>query len=197
MIQGDNMNKIILVTVVLLLLGLLLYAEETVIPQNENPVPRFEKRDAFLVIGLETKDDMEGDNMMNVWMDFFKVQSKIPETIGKDMYGITYMGESYDPDTMKGYIYFVGMRVKEECNVPEGLLLHKVPAGYYAVFEHKGKVENIGNTYNYIYGEWTYTSGYKPLMQDVFELYGDRFIDGSEESVTEIWIPVVMPEVKE
>ena len=169
----------------------LAYADE--IEEQKFPKPRFEKRPGFLVMGIEAEDALEGDTMMALWMDFFKIQPTIPEPVGEAIYGITYYGDDYDPQTMKGYKYLVGMEVAVEVKLPEGLVMHKVPDGYYAVFEHRGPIEKINATYEYIFGGWILDSGYKSAPQDVFEVYDARFKQDSDASVMEIWVPVIAP----
>ncbi|MGC9362707.1 MAG: GyrI-like domain-containing protein, partial [Candidatus Syntrophosphaera sp.] len=96
-----------------------------------------------------------------------------------------------DPEKGTEYMYFAGVEVEDGMKVPEGAKIHKVPAGHYAVFEHRGDIASIGETYDYIYGKWMYESGRKPARQDMFELYDERFEPGSGESVVEIWVPVI------
>lgn len=158
---------------------------------------RFEASEPFIVMGLEAQNAMDGDAMMELWKKFFTLGDKLPEPVGNRLYGIYYPGEKYDPATMHGYNYFVGMEVKDKVDLPEDLQLHKVPGGNYAVFEYLGPVKEIGRAYEYIYGEWLTTTGYKPASLEMFEAYDDRFDEDSPESVVEIWIPVQKPELEE
>ncbi len=190
------MSKIMMLILLGLILTSMAFAEEAAKPDPGKPQPRFEKRPGFLVMGIEAKNAMEGDTMMKLWMDFFNIQPEIPETVDQNIYGITYYGDDYNPETMEGYSYLVGMEVISEVKMPEGLVLHKVPDGFYAVFEHHGKIEKIDATYEYIFGEWMNLSGFKSAPQDVFEMYGINFEPDSDESVMEIWVPVLMPESK-
>ncbi|MBW6514368.1 MAG: GyrI-like domain-containing protein [Candidatus Syntrophosphaera sp.] len=177
--------------VALLLMGALLLAQEEFAAEGQFSKPRFEKREAFLVMGLETKEVQEEEAYMKHWMSFFEIQEKIPEPVGNCIYGITYHGGGFDPQTGKGNVYFVGMEVREAVELPEVLHLHKVPPGYYAVFEHRGDIQNVSKAYEYIFGQWVFESGNKPAPQDMFERYDERFDPGSKDSVVEIWIPIV------
>lgn len=174
----------------------LLSAGDAAQPQDNVIKPHFVIRDAFEVMGLQTENPYEGDNMMRIWTNFMEIEHKIPEIVGKASYGVSYAGEEYNPDTMEGMYYFVGDEVKPETEMPEGFMRHKVPGAYYAVFEHKGKIDYIGKTYDYIYNIWLPKTNTKIVDQDSFELYDDRFIPNSDKSVMEIWIPVLKPEIK-
>jgi len=184
------MKQIITLCVLLLVLISGCARQKTIITKESTLEPRYQKLAAFYVIGLEEEDAMEGGKMMELWGAYFENKDNIPNPISDTAYGITYFGKNYNPQTMKGYKYFVGRQVKDLDNVPQNLLGHEVPAANYAVFEHKGKIETIGNTYAYIFGEWLKQSGKKPAMQDVFELYDERFIHDSDNSVLEIWVPI-------
>jgi AraC family transcriptional regulator len=187
--KGVTMNKTVIILLALLLLSGLCLAQAT----EEAQALRYEERGPFLVMGLEAKNAMEGNAMTRAWQDFFLIREKIPEPVGMDAYGIYYPGEEYDPDTMQGMNYFVGIEVKETVEMPKGLMLHKVPGGYYAVFDYVGKIEGIGDAYGYIYGKWMAESGMKIASEEMFEVYDERFQEDSDKSVTEIWIPVVKP----
>ena len=184
------MYKSILLLVLLICLTGILLAQEKNEPKKENLEPRYEKREGFVVVGIEAVDAMEGDKMMELWTKFAEISPKIPDAVSPVEYGITYYGKDYDPETMKGYNYFVGKEVSSVDNIPEGLLMHKVPEGHYAVFEHKGLIQNIGKTYGYIFGAWMQGNGIKAAQQDVFEVYDKRFKYDSEDSILEIWVPI-------
>ncbi len=157
---------------------------------------RFEAREPFFVMGLETKNAMESEAMVDIWTKFFALKDTLPEPVGNCSYGIYYPGEDYDPTTMQGYNYFVGLEVKEPVELPENLLIHAVPGGYYAIFNYVGPISDIGNAYEYIFGEWLASSSYIPALGEMFETYDERFDGESADSVAEIWIPVQKRELK-
>ncbi len=158
---------------------------------------RFEAREPFFVMGLEAKNAMESEAMVNIWTEFFSLKDKLPEPVGDCSYGIYYPGEDYDPMTMQGYNYFVGLEVKEPVELPENLLVHNVPGGYYAIFDYVGPINDIGRAYEYIFGDWLASSSFVPAMGEMFETYDDRFDGESAESVAEIWVPVQKRVLKE
>ncbi|HPV14273.1 MAG TPA: GyrI-like domain-containing protein [Candidatus Cloacimonadota bacterium] len=168
-----------------------LAAQEAEKPEPKEPMKvRFEERKPFIVAGVEAENAMDSEAMAAIWAKFISLRDKIPEPVGDFCYGIHYTGKDYDPKTMKGSKYFVGMEIKEPVEMPEELLIHKVPGGYYAVFEYIGSINDIGGAYGYIFGEWLASSGFIPAMGDMFEFYGERYAGESEKSVVEIWLPV-------
>lgn len=192
------MRRAILITLLAIFLGLA-WAENT--EPNPYPTPevlqarsdlkyRFEKRDTFQLIGIEERDFMMSDNLMELWKKFLQVEGEIPNQAAKTQYGISYATKEFDPKTMKGYNYFVGLEVSSLDKVPDGMLTHIVPAASYVVFDHHGPVETIPKTYEYIFGPWMKISGSKPAETDTFEVYGERF-DNPDDPVVEIWVPIL------
>lgn len=168
-----------------------LAAQEAEKPEPKEPMRiRFEWRNPFIVAGVEAENAMESEAMAAIWAKFISLRDKIPEPIGDYCYGIHYTGKDYDPKTMKGSKYFVGMEIKEPVEMPEELLIHKVPGGYYAVFEYVGSINAIGEAYGYIFGELQKTVSFIPAMSDMFEVYDERYAGDSDKSVVEIWVPV-------
>jgi len=156
--------------------------------------PRLERRDAFPVAGIQVRDVMEQDVLMKLWMDFMELRHLIPDPVSPVEYGISYYGEDFDPETETGYYYLVAQEVKALDDLPEPLVGHTVPAGNYLVFEHRGSIHQIQNSFGYIFGKYFQNSKFIPARQDVFELYDERFAGESPDSVVEIWVPVHIDE---
>jgi len=76
-------------------------------------------------------------------------------------------------------------------NVPQGMRAKVIPAGKYAVFTHKGTLERIEYTMNYIYGSWLPRSGYERANGPDIELYDCRFKIGLEDSEFDIYLPLL------
>ncbi|MCB5224136.1 MAG: GyrI-like domain-containing protein [Candidatus Cloacimonadaceae bacterium] len=186
------MKKVIFLLMAFAIVAVSLVAQESSIisPAPTQVKMRFEEREPFLVMGLETMGTMESDDYMEAWTKFFSLREKLPETVDNCIYGIYYPGEKFDPKTMKGNNYLVGMEVKESVELPKELKLIKAPGGYFAVFDHVGSVKDIGETYEYIFGPWLATSGYIPVGAEMYERYDERFKESSANSVIEIWVPV-------
>lgn len=63
--------------------------------------------------------------------------------------------------------------------------------GEYAVFTHKGKIDALKMTYDYIWGTWLLCSGFEIDSRDDFELYDGRFLGADNDlSEIDIYIPV-------
>ncbi|RLC58612.1 MAG: hypothetical protein DRH89_00625 [Candidatus Cloacimonadota bacterium] len=59
-----------------------------------------------------------------------------------------------------------------------------------AVFTHEGSLDNLSETYKYIYEEWLPKSGYELADGDEVEWYDSRFKYDSADSQMDIHIPI-------
>jgi AraC family transcriptional regulator len=48
--------------------------------------------------------------------------------------------------------------------------------GKFAVFTHKGKLDTLHMTYEFIWGTWVLCFGYEIDLRDDFEFYDERFL---------------------
>ena len=86
--------------------------------------------------------------------------------------------------------YMAGTVVSDFDNVPAGMLIKVIPAGRYAVFTHKGKLDKLQHTMNFIYGSWLAKSEYKLRDAPDLEMYDERFNLDSDDSEIDLYIPV-------
>ncbi|MDP3113985.1 MAG: GyrI-like domain-containing protein [Candidatus Cloacimonadaceae bacterium] len=179
------MNKSNLMIILFALLVVMLSAQKTSFTE-----PRIEKRGEFHVMGLQLKDSLDGAKLTQLWIDYYRLNAKIPEPVYGVEYGIKYFGKDFDPATMKGFYYLVGSEVKSLGKTPEPLNAHTVPSATYLVFEHRGSIADINHTYSHIFNHWFPKSKYKPAPQDVFEKYDARYKLGAADSLLEIWVPI-------
>lgn len=70
-------------------------------------------------------------------------------------------------------------------SLPHGMVLRILPASRYAVFTHRGSVEQLAETYRYIMGAWFPRTAYTPVQAPDFELY-----DASSPDVVTIYMPL-------
>jgi AraC family transcriptional regulator len=86
---------------------------------------------------------------------------------------------------------FVGTEVLSFDELPQSMSTKILSGGKYAVFTHKGKVDTLKMTYDYIWGTWLLCSGMEIDCRDDFEQYDDRFLGVDNDlSEIDIYIPV-------
>ena len=160
--------------------------------------PIFKTFEAMQVIGMSTHFicilSPEKNNHIvipKLWDSFIERASEIAGRLGPADIGlceaVANPAEKRHPDE---FFYMAGVQVSQIDKVPPGMMVKTVPAGRYAVFTHKGTLDKLEHTMNYIFGSWLAKSGEELRDAPDLELYGERFKYGSEDSELEICIPV-------
>lgn len=163
-----------------------------------NMEPRFEKIDEMKMIGLETRfisiRSPEKNNHVvipKLWDDFIKRAHEIKGRKGAIDFGVcSALGQEQAKSHPDECFYLAGAEVRDLNEIPPGMLAMKIPAGQYAIFSHKGKLDKLEHTMNYIFGSWLPKSGKKLRDAPDLEVYGDRFDPKSEKSEFDIYIPI-------
>lgn len=88
------------------------------------------------------------------------------------------------------YFYVAGTEVEDTSQIPEGMVTKTIPAGRYAVFTHKGRVDKIEHSMRYIFGSWLPKSGEELRDAPEFSVIEPGFDPNSEDSEFDIYIPV-------
>ena len=184
------MKKIILLF--MLILWMFSYAEnqELALADSTQTIePKIVKMEEMIIVGLQARMSMTNMTIPKLWKDFTPREDEVQNLVNPEQ----FWGVSFDMEQKEGtseFSYMVGRQAKNTENIPEGMSFHIVEARMYAVFSHKGPVENLEKTYQYIYQEWLPKSGHKPVMNDELELYDDRFKYGEPDSEMFIYVPI-------
>lgn len=153
--------------------------------------PRFVTRDPFTVAGLKCRTTMENNLIPALWDDFNqRAQELAPIAIGRCCYGVCFNEETDDPTQKNFFSYLAGMEVGSAQNLPSGMEARELPAADYAVFEHRGPLDTLQETYHAIYHDWLPNSAYAMFGSQDFELYDQRFKFNDPASILEIWVPI-------
>jgi len=126
-----------------------------------------------------------------LWDEFIQREGRIVHRSGAVNIGLCQAIPDDQPKHPEECLYVACTEVTAFDSVPEGMSAHVIPAGRYAVFTHKGKLDqSLEHTYNYIYGSWLPRSGEELRDAPDLELYDERFKFGSDDSEVDIYIPI-------
>jgi AraC family transcriptional regulator len=147
------------------------------------------EKEEFKVVGLQitttVQECISNNPHPKLWKDFLEKAEKIRNRVGNKSYGVS-------KEISKKECKFTSLacfEVDDLNNIPEGLTGMTVPKSKYAVFTHKGKLEDLTETYRKLYEEDMPKSGLK--QKEIWmEVYDERYIHGSEDSIMEIWVAV-------
>ena len=159
-------------------------------PKSVSPLPEIVSMKDLTLIGFEK--DFDASNMTEIpsmWMKLMQVEEQVQNKANSTeawgaSYNMDYSGDSFS------FTYFAGYEVTDIGTVPGGMVVHVAPASKYAKFSHFGPLENLTQTYSYIYGGWLPQSGYKEGTGNELELYNELFNPEGDDSEMFIFIPI-------
>ena len=151
--------------------------------------PRFEKRDAFRVLGVEdaAKNMEEADpGFHDLWMNrFMSRQGEVqPHSIDGAYYAVWF--GTNEADLSQG-TYLAGMAISGNPPVPDGWVIRDVPAAEYAVFE--STLRDVGDATEYGLSQWLPKSDCeRDFPKPRFDLMPPDTT--GQDSPVLVWIPV-------
>jgi AraC family transcriptional regulator len=154
--------------------------------------PRIMEKEGFTVAGMGAPFiSILSPNANNfevippLWGHYLPRAKEIQRSGDAD-YGIVYCLNGQTGECF----YLAGAALKKDATAPQGMETRQIPRGRYAIFIHKGKLDSLAHTMNYIHGSWMPKSGHRFREGPEIEVYDERFIPNSDKSELEIWIPI-------
>ncbi|TCO77920.1 AraC family transcriptional regulator [Marinisporobacter balticus] len=147
------------------------------------------------IIGMRSKATINNNLIPKMWNDFnpriLEIESRTPQLRG---YGICEVNPNYNMYEFNEDAEFneiVGVEVENYDTIPPGMIAKALAGGKYAIFTHRGSVEFLRMTYQYIWGTWIIYSKYEVDLRDDFEFYDERFLGPNHDSSEfDIYIPI-------
>lgn len=153
--------------------------------------PKIINKPGFTLVGLRYYGKNENQEIHELWNQFNRRMAQIGSVKHATNEACIGLCLTLDEDPMEGaFEYIAGLPVSEVENLPEGFVVRQVPEHTYAVFPHKGDLQSLGKTYEYIYETWLPQSGYDLAEKLDFEYYNEDFKDFAPDSVFYIYIPI-------
>ena len=148
--------------------------------------PRFEHGHFLLIAGLGgrfTQDTTQG--IPALWEKFIPEMDRIPSQKSEVTYGICC-----NPDGKGGFEYIAGVEIDKLDDLPDKYRWIEIQAQHYAVFEHKGSLDQLPATFQYIWKTWLPQSGKEAADAPEFERYSEDFNPKLNTGKLEIWLPI-------
>lgn len=148
--------------------------------------PRFEVTEKLLIAGMSGRFTFEiNEGIPALWQTFNPYIGNLPDQVN----GMTY-GVCCNPDAAGGFEYVAGVEVKRRDRLPASLRCVEIEPQRYAVFEHKGHVSTLHQTFCSIWNGWLPESGLESVEAPEFERYSADFDPVAGTGVLEIWLPI-------
>ena len=119
------------------------------------------------------------------WQRFMAYYEAIPAKHDRIPIGI-----SQAPDDNGQFPYICAVEVSRFGDIPEELVRLELAPRQYAVFEHKGHVSRIYETYTAIWNEALPAQGLVPADAPAIERHNPTFDPGTGEGGVALWIPL-------
>lgn len=153
--------------------------------------PKIVKKEGFTLVGLRYFGKNQNQEIHRLWEQFNQRMEELgglPNDTGEAAIGLCITPE--DASMEDGFEYVAGLPVSKVDDVPKGFVVREIPAYTYAVFAHKGDLQSLAKTYEYIYEAWLPQSGYQLAAKIDFEYYNEDFKDFTPNSVFYIYVPI-------
>jgi len=152
--------------------------------------PSFVDKEEFQVVGVDDIGKRETRNPATIWPKFQRLITKVPHKDQSHALAISIITKELAEKGENRFI--VCNEVSQVEDLPEGMISETFPAQKYAVFTLIGKLNNLGETYRYIIGDWLPNN---PRYERVpfgaeFEWYDARFSLNSDNSELDLYIPI-------
>lgn len=122
------------------------------------------------------------------WQRFMAMHDAIPDTLEEMPVGV-----SQPADDDGRFDYMCGAEVHRFGTLPPGLQRLEIPPRQYAVFEHRGHVASIYETYFHIWNVAMPTLGRAVADAPVIERHNPAFNPDTGEGGLSLWIPLEDP----
>lgn len=158
--------------------------------------PKFITKDEFTVVGMECVGSNQDGLFGRLWEGFIPRMSEISNSRQGVCYGMCGCGPDCEPEKgickceESGITYMACVEVSGTGEIPAGMVSKTIPANKYAVFTHKGNLDKLGDTYNYIYQTAIQEHGCEMAGSYCLESYDERFNPVGDDSELDIWVPV-------
>ena len=149
--------------------------------------PKIVTKPAFMVMGMKYVGRNQNQEIAQMWGALNPRYNEIPVVKDSCAYGLCYTLDNAEEGVFE---YVAGFEVTRADDLPQGMVVRMVPEQKYAVFEHRGPLTNLGETYQNVYQVWMPQSGLQIAAPFDMEVYTEEFKMGAPDSVFYIYVPV-------
>lgn len=159
--------------------------------------PRIVELPDIQAAGLRGQTTVKDNILPELWFQFMNLVDQIPNrTAGGRGFGICEACREgniiYQMTDERQFSEVVSVEVDCFEGLPEPFVPKVIEGGKYAVFTHRGSLESIIVTFQYIWGTWLLNTKEELDAREDFECYDGRFLGyGNPESEVDIYIPIL------
>ncbi len=155
--------------------------------------PEIRQIEAKKLVGKYLRMSFSNDRTFELWRSFMPHKKEISNVVSPDMYSVQVFDSIPDFANYNPSIQFnkwATVEVDNQEHIPEGMHLHNLSGGLYAVFLYKGLPADATPTFIYIYTQWLPSSVYELDDREHFQVMGTKYSNIDPSSEEEFWIPI-------
>jgi AraC family transcriptional regulator len=158
----------------------------THINNSRNRNPEFIQLEELHIGGVSCWDGTAGTSFRHSWDLLAEGKKPAGDSIPSEKkYAVVAITDHY----RNWRLQITGTVLADKCNIPPMTLVQKIPSSEYASFTHRGTIDTIGLTRDYIYQTWLATSERQPAGEYELVIFDDRF-RGFDDAESEFFICV-------
>lgn len=144
------------------------------------------------LIGLRLTMSFAHNRTVDLWRSFMPRRKEIADAAGTGLYSLQVYKEDFfeNFNPTAEFEKWALIEVSDFDTVPEGMETFVLPGGLYAVFHYNGNPANGAEVFRYILQDWLPKSDYQLDNRPHFEVLGEKYKNGRDDSEEEIWIPI-------
>lgn len=157
--------------------------------------PKIVELPEIKVAGIRGETTLGDNKLKKLWEKAIGICASVPNRLPKGRgIGICEACHENTLYTMNQDVIFtevVGVEVSSFDGLAEPFVAKTIPGGRYAVFTHRGTLERLQQTFDYIWGTWFLNTGEELDWREDFELYDERFLGYAHpDSEVDLYIPI-------
>ena len=144
------------------------------------------------LVGKRISMSFSQNKMGELWSSFMSGRKEIVDQIGTACYSMqvypSVFFESFNPHAE--FEKWAAVEVADFKQAPADMEPFNLSGGLYVVFLYQGDGSNADSVFKYIFETWLPASEYILDNRPHFEILGEKYKRGDQDSEEEIWIPV-------
>lgn len=143
------------------------------------------------IVGIRGMTSLSDNRIPGLWEQFLYDYKDFYNSI-KIGYSICEMqGTTYTKDGDVLFPVMIGCPIGNFDNISSTLIRKRISGGKYAVFTHYGSLENLYQTYQYIFGTWLRTTKEELDNREDFEVYEKEILSFDDpNNEVKVFIPI-------
>ena len=159
--------------------------------KGDSVKPEIVTLESFKIVGMKCRTTQKENKIPALWDKFIPLAETIKNQDTEfGCLGVCLFVPNANWTEETEFEYIAGRKVSQVEDVHPEMEEYTMKKQKYAVFEHHGALDTLGETYSNIHSKWLPESKLEMDQADEIELYNDKFKFGQDDSILYIYIPV-------